>query len=514
MANPIDCGDVPLPITIDLPITVTKSQIITAVNLSIPVFLTPEFPLAGTLPFGPGRIRYYDDLNAVIADWGTLGEVNKAANAFFDQNPRTQTLAIAQVFDTPQTGYLTTGAVGSTASFIAVSDGYFNITIDGVNQDVISLDFSVDVTYIDIAATIEAGLVGVGFGGATVEVITSGTSTQFKILSGTSGDGSTVSQTASVSPPTAGVDISGASNDFINGQSGETQDGYTPTGLESEMAIVYDAAQCAGRGVYGWILDNVYRDTAEQLNASSFTEGQLFGVLFTDSANPIQFDTGETVTNAYLSFIAAYQSTYFESMRNPDEYYAMAQCSLMLSVDYSAPNSIRNGKFNFYSGITPTQVSETELAAVLSKRSNVFTTIGNGARATRDGTMSSPLWFLDEKIGIDNFVNDFLTNVYNVFLSNPTVPYTPAGLVIVRAPMNQTGIKYINNGFISDRVVPDTTDPTGIRTITIPAYTIEQPGLSQVPVADRFARILNGTVITLQLSGAINVLRISVNVVS
>lgn len=512
MANPVDCGDVALPITIDLPITVTKEQITGAVDLTVPVFVTPEAPLSGDLPTGAGRIQYFSTLNSVTDEYGTLGEVLKAATAFFSQNPRTQTLAIAQTFSTPQAGNLITGAVGSPASFIAVADGDFNISIDGVNQDIISLDFSLDTTLIDIAATIEAGLVAAGFVGSTVEIIITGAISQFKIISGTSGDGSTVSQTASVSPPTAGVDISGASNDFINGQNGLVQIGYTPTGLFNEMTLIAEAATCANRGVYGWVLDNIFRDTAEQTNASTFTEGQLFAQLFTDSANPIQKDTGETVTNMFLAFSNAFRATYFEAIDDANQYNAMAMAAIMLSVDYASANSIRNGKFIFYSGLSTTQVSETQLSAILSKRGNVFATIGNGARATRDGTTSSPLWFLDEKIGVDNFVDDLLTNVYNVFLTNPTVPYTPSGQALIYQAIALTCEKYVRNGLLSDRVILDTTVPSGNK--TIPSYSIDFEPLNLITQADRNNRIMPGTVITLQLSGAINVLQLTVNVQS
>lgn len=508
MVNPVQCSNTALPISIDLSINVTKAQTLNTIDLSTPVFVTPESPLAGSLPTGAGRIAYYDTLNSVIDTYGTASESYKAATAFFSQSPRAETLAIAQIFTTPQVGYMLTGIVGTAASFVAVSDGEFSVTVDGVQGDVTALDFTVDTDYDDIAATLTAGLVAAGFAGATaVASAAAGADVQFSIISGTVGDGSSVSVLSSIAVP-VGTDISGATNDFLNGQSGETFLGYTPTGLATELTLISEAASCAGKFVYGYVIDHVYSETAEQLNALAWAEGQENVQVFTDSNNPIALDAGDTTSNILFASSNQYKSTYFEYSDSYDYYKPMSLAAYMLGVDYNAENSVATAKFKNYPGIPTTAITETQLTVLESKRGNVFTTIGNGARTVREGTTSSDSWYLDSKIGIDNFRNDLLTEVYNVFLVNPTVPFTTAGQTLLRQAEERACEKYVRNGLLADRVVEDLSVSSSTRTIR--AYQVVFAPLSEVTASDRADRLMTGNTITVQLAGAVHKLVINV----
>ncbi len=508
MVNPVQCNNSALPISIDLDITVTKAQTLNTIDLSTPVFVTPESPLAGPLPTGAGRIAYYDTLNSVTDVYGTLSESYKAATSFFGQSPRAETLAIAQIFTTPQVGYMLTGIVGGILTFIAVSDGEFSVTIDGVQADVTALDFTLDTDYDDVAATITAGLVAAGFVGATaVASAPTGTAVQFEIISGTIGDGSSVSVLSTILTP-VGTDISGVANDFLNGQSGETFKGYTPTGLANELTLISEAATCSGKFVYAYVIDHVYSETTEQLNALAWAQGQEDAIIFADSNNPIALDAGDTTSNVLSAFSAEYDRTYFEYNSDYAYYKPMELAAYMLSIDYNAENSAATAKFKDYPGIPTTPITETQLTVLESKRGNVFTTIGNGARTVREGTTSSAIWYLDDRINIDNFKNDLLTEVYNVFLVNPKVPFTPPGQMKLYQAEQRVCNKYVRNGVCADRVVQDLTQPSGIR--TIPAYVIDFAPLSTITTSDRLARVMTGNTITLQLSGAVHKLVINV----
>lgn len=138
---------------------------------------------------------------------------------------------------TPSTsGFMVTGIVGAIGSFTAVDDASFSITIDSVQEDITSLDFTAAVDYDDVADIIQTAIQAVASGGYTDATVTASASTGATVLftftSGSYGDDSTVSVLSAVAPAT-GTDISGSG--FLNGQSGAITNGigYTiDAGLE------------------------------------------------------------------------------------------------------------------------------------------------------------------------------------------------------------------------------------------------------------------------------------------
>lgn len=512
MTNPIQNNNVALPIEIDVPINVTKAQVLTTVSLSIPCFVTPESPLDGALPTGAGRVRYYDTLNGVVTDWGTSGEVYKAATAWASQSPRTETLAIAQIFTTPQAGYLVTGVVGSAASFILVSNGSFRVVVDGTANNITGLDFTACTDYDDIAAVIQTAVRAIATGGYSSATVTAsaatGTNVQFTITSGSTGDGSSVSQ-LSTATASVGTDISGST--YLNGVTGSSVLGYTPTGIANELTLVTEAASCSGKFVYGIVLDSSYRDTSDQLAAAQWAEGQMFNFFSTVTNDILTTDAGNTSNNAYTLNQDDYSRTLITYSYNTDGtiyYEDMSALTYMLSVDYNAENSTATLKFKNLPGIPTTSVSETELSVLNSRRCNVFTTVGNGARTMREGVTSSTSWYVDDRINIDNFVNDLLTAVYNVFLTTKKVPFTSAGQALLYNAEKTVCDKYVRNGAFADRAVEDSTTPSGIK--TIPAYVIQFAPLSSISLSDRAERLMTGNTITVQLAGAVHKLQINV----
>lgn len=111
---------------------------------------------------------------------------------------------------TPVAGYLTggTAATAVIATWTAVSDGEFTISVDGVSQDITTIDFSSGVTTMaHVASTIQTALrLASAGGGFTLSTCTWSTD-HFIITSGTTGTSSAVSVTSAVSG--SGTDISG-----------------------------------------------------------------------------------------------------------------------------------------------------------------------------------------------------------------------------------------------------------------------------------------------------------------
>jgi len=500
MSFSINCDDLSLPVSLDIAISVSKLQTVSTVDLSVGVLVTP----IGDLPHGAGRIRYYSTISAVASDWGTTSQAYQFASDFFNQNPRAQTLGIAQAFSTAQPGFLTCGAIGDLSDFTPISDGSFEISIDGDAQDITGLDFTTATSLDDVAAVVQAALQAVGTGGYTAATaVISGS--QLVITTGTVGDGSTITTLLTI---VTGTDVSGVG--FLNGQNGTVVDGYTPTTFTNELDLIKEASTCSGKFVYGWCLDAVYRDTSNQNEAAAWAETQEYAIMMILSNNPLAYDPDSTTDIGKELFELGYKRSCTFYHNNATYYPDAAYLAILLSVDYSELNSVLNMKFENLIGIPTVPLTETQWSVLQSKRYNTTTLMSNGAITVRDGTQVSTQWFSDDLTNVDNFVNELLTSVYNVFTTTKKVPYNSAGITLLYNAEQQICQNYVTNGTLTQRVESDSSKPSGKK--TTPAYQIIFPALQNITVSDRSIRSLNGNQIILQLTDAINTLSINITV--
>ena len=451
------------------------------------------------MPHGAGRIRFYQTIDGVEADFGLVSEAWKAARDFFSQRNRSKTFAVGQAFDTPQAGFLKTGVV-DVAATIAVSDGEFSITIDGVTNDIAAIDFSSDTTLAQIAATLQTDIQLV-VAGTTVTV----DGTQLIITSPISGDSSLVSVMGPPSSP-SGTDVSGSG--FLNGVDGVTVIGYAPTDFMNELSLIEEAARCSGRFVYAWTLDQVYRDNQESLDAASWAETRKV-ILGLTSNDPFAFDPGSTNDIGFVLNTFGYTRTIDPIYHDNVEFYPeVSLLARMLGVDYAGVNTSITAKFKDLPGIPTVGLSVTEWLTLESKGYNSFTLTGNTARFIREGTQVSSSFFIADLIDLDNYTEELEVSVLNAYLRNGKIPLTPIGQSIMRDAMVSVCERYITNGVLADREVDDPNEKSGKR--TIPAYEIIQSELSALSDSDRSSHIGPPVTINLQLAGANH--SISINV--
>lgn len=505
MVDVINCGSASLPRSLDVQVTVNRPGSEQTTDLSVAVFAQA----GGGFDFGAGRLAFYSTFEAVDDDLRVTAEGRKAARDFFAQPRRARRMAIGQVFTTPQVGYLATGAVGSILDFQAVSNGSFSISINGVSEDITGLDFTAANSYLDIEAVIQAGLnakAGAGFSAAGVDFLDG----QFRIFSGTSGNGSTVSVVEAVSPA-SGTDISGPG--FMNGRIGTAvvQPGYTPGDLVSELALIKEAGRCGGSFLYGWILDAVYRDSPDQVAAGQWAQanGLVMPVL---SNSPLAWDPNSTTDLGpvikQLGLFRAWPYYHDDTNFYPD----MALIAIMLSVNYAQREATITAKFKDLVGIPTVGVTETQWQVLKSKGYNTFTLTGNTARVNREGTTGNTSWYMDDVVNLDNFKEELEVAEYNVFLRNGVVGNDPAGQAKMQDALQQICEKYIFNGTFSSRRVLDLTNIDGFR--IDPPYEIV-PGLFELQtVAERADRVGPPFTINVNLRGAIHSIAIAINAFS
>lgn len=509
MPNPIIAPNVGLPRSLDVNVQVSKPQAEQTTDLSVAVFAQAGFG-ASSFGFGADRVAFFSTYDAAAADPRVSAEGKKAARDFFAQSPRAKTLAIGQVFTAAQKGFLKTGALGATlAAFQAVTTGTFAVAIDGVNANLTAINFSGAATLANIASILQTKIQAVGTGGftaATVALVGS----QIIITSGTSGNLSSVSVLAPVSPA-SGVDISGPN--FLNGRLGVgvAQPGYLPTTLDVELGYIATAARASGKFVYGWALDVAYRDTAAQLLAGAWAQARTAYMPLV-SNSPLAYDPSSVNDLAPTTVTAGQYRVTPLYHDKPDYYPDVSLLAGMLAVNYAQADSTRTAKFLDLPGIPTATVDETQWAVLEGKGYNTLTLTGNDARVFREGGTGSPSWYIDDLINLDNFKEEIQVAVYNVFLRNKKVPYTLKGQQLIVAAVRPICKRYVLNGALSSRPVEDPTSTTGER--IDPAFTILPSPIALQSVSDRQARIAPPMVINVNLAGAFHSIAINVNAYS
>lgn len=505
MANIINVTTASLPRSLDVQVSVSKPQAEQTTDLSVPVFVQSS----GGFDFGAARVAYYADYDGVAADTRVSAAGLAAARDFFAQPKRPALLAIAQAFATAQTGYLRTGTPGSVAAFNAVTSGSFALSIDGVSANIQSLNFSTDTTYALIATRLQTAIRAVATGGFTNATVTYAAGS-FKIASGTSGNASSVSVLAPVSPA-AGTDISGPN--LLNGRTGTgvVQPGYLPTDLAGELDNIAAAARASGRFIYGWALDASYRDTAAQQVAAAWAQAQR-AVMPLVSNSVLAWDPASTSDLGPVNKAAGRFRVWPIYHDNPAYYPDMSLLAVMLSVNYALKNSTLTAKFKDLIGIPVVGLTVSQWTTLESKGYNTFTLTGNTARTVREGTTGNASWYADDVVNLDNYAEELQAGVYNVFLRNGKVPYTIAGQALLQDAIATVSDRYVFNGTFAGRRVADTSKKVGYR--DDPPYTIVPTPIEQMTTSDRAQRIGPPFRVDCNLAGAIHSIAIDVNAYS
>ncbi|RQT08949.1 DUF3383 domain-containing protein [Burkholderia contaminans] len=160
------------------------------------------------------RMRSYAGITDVAADYGTAAPEYLAAALYFGQTPKPQSVCIGRWAKTATSGSLRGGVLSAAqqalAQWQAITNGAFNITIDGTARNVSALNFSAASNLNGVAAIVQAALASY----ATVVW----TGSQFQVTSKSSGIGAAASGTVTLTGNPAANDtvtINGTAVTFV-----------------------------------------------------------------------------------------------------------------------------------------------------------------------------------------------------------------------------------------------------------------------------------------------------------
>lgn len=450
------------------------------------------------------RSRDYSDLDEVGLDFSSNTPEYLAAQAWFGQDPQPTSLIIARWAQTASHGQLLGGVLPASALLIAtwntIVNGGFHITIDaGSSTNITGLNFSAAANLNAVAADITAALTG-----ATCTYDSD--NERFVITSTTTGVTSAISF---LTPPTAGVDISGLlemTNTAGNGA-------YQANGIAAETALsaVQTMDNLLGQAWYaGFVAGAV---DADHLAIAAYIEGgvnkHIYGVNTQEGGvlNP-----ADTSNIAYL----LKQLKYNKSVVHYSSSSLYAICSLLarqLTVNYDGEDTVQTLMYQDLPGILPENLNTTQANALQGNNCNVYAAYNNDESLVEYGTMASGE-YVDVVTGADWFAVTLQTAIFNTMKTIRTkIPQTDPGMNILVGSMEQVCQQAVTNGLAAPGIWATggfgTLKPNGF----LPkGYYIFAPPVATQNVSNRAARKSVPFQIALKLAGAVHTVGVAVNV--
>lgn len=437
------------------------------------------------------------DLATIGTLFGTSSEEYKIAAVYFSQSPQPQSVKIGRRFIAAQSGQLRGAGVSATplATFQAVTNGGFDVALNGTNYQVTALNLSGAASMAAIATLIQTKLVA---------LLASTTCTyngaQFIITSPTTGTASTVGYAVA---PTGGGAPTDAST-LLGFSSASGAQAFQGIAIET-MTDSLNGSVTFDPNFYGILLAGA--STQDHKDTMAFAEAgtYLFSFTVIDPTAKLAATTTDLLsyaqTNTYKNSFGTWSAS---------AYAGASALARLLVVDLTQPNSAITLKFKQLPGIAADVLSATEVAALRGKNANFYT----GYAAT--GSSSNFAMYADGKCGSGAFIDQVFNLAwaqaqlqlayFNALATNPTkVAQTDSGMQQIIQPLDKVMAGLRSAGVIA----PGNWAGTGLGEIAtgdyLPAafYTYTAP-ISSLSSANRAARQASPISIIATGSGAIH----------
>lgn len=449
------------------------------------------------------RMRVYNSLTAVAADFGTNCEEYFSAVAWFGQSPQPTSLNVGRWCKTAAAGKLIGGPLSAAntllSAWTSINAGSFKVAIDGAGPtNVPGMNFSAALSLSGVAAIMQTALQGVGGGFATATVIYNSVYNRFEITSGTTGTSSSVSL---ISAGTTGTDISAQ-------MSGTAAAGaYSAPGVAAETAlaaVVLFDTQFAGQW-YNFFMpsavDSDFVAIAPYIDADATPHFQWI-----NTQEPQVLASGDTTHVGYLLQQLQAQHTAWQ-YSSQSLYAVWSMAARIATTNWAGSNTAISLMYKTEPGIVPETLTSTQIAALESYNGNVYVTyaFGTGTPIIEPGICPSGQ-FIDTIQGVDALRIQIQTNLFNILLGTPTkVPQTDAGVNVLENGVDSACSQFIVNGFGA----PGVWNANGFgqlqpgQFLDKGYYIYAQPIAQQNP-SQRAARICPPIQVAFKLAGAID----------
>lgn len=361
------------------------------------------------------RIRSYSTLvGGVDVDFNSTTEEYKAAAAYFGQTPAPSLLMIGRRFLVAQAGKLR-GSAGVSALFstyTAITNGGFDISVNGVNRQIFGLNFSGAVSMAAIATIIQTALAA-----ALAGTTCTWTGTYFLITAPTTGPTSLVTFAVA---PTGGSAPTDAS--IVLGLT-LTAGALSVAGIAIETVTdSMTASRAFNAGFYGLTLTSIVVQDIK--DAMAWAEPAKVAFFYTTNDPNAKLSVATSDLGYYAKSLG-YSYTFGVYENSP--YAAVSAMARFFVVDFSQPNSTITGKFKQLPGIGVDTITESERLALEGKNLNYYTSFG-GFAMLANGTVASGRYF-DEVHGLDWLQATLQNAIFTTLATSVSkIPQTDAGV--------------------------------------------------------------------------------------
>ena len=476
------------------------------------------------------RIRRYDTIEAVGMDFGASAPEYRAAAMYYSQRPRPSQLYIGRWATKPTHGILRGGMLDLYQRDImrwqAITDGGFDIDIDGVTVTLSGLNFVMCQTLNSVAAIINTSL------GTKATCVWDAVQNRFVVTSSSTGATSTVSFARGQSTGGQLLTQSGQglitqnnSNIVLYSATGtniadmlglSSTTAYAPINGRApespvECALTFMDVSADWYGLYfaaeKSIADSEHIAIAEAIEAGTIS--RIYGIS-TQNKSVLLSTVADDLASKLRDL--SYQRTFVEYSATA-RFAACAVFGRAFSVNFSGSNTTITLMFKEQVGVVSERLTAQEAATLKAKNCNVFALYNNGKSILQHGKMSGGWWF-DERHGLDWLQNDMQTRVFNLlYTSKGKVPQTEQGISQISAQL----VASLHQGTTNGLIAPGVWNADGFGQIergdmlSTGYYVYRQP-LADQPQSEREQRIAPLFQVAVKLAGAVHHADVIVNV--
>ena len=444
---------------------------------------------------GAGKVRAYNRLKDVEADFAAGTEPRLAATAYFGQQPRPGPLRIGRWANAIVNSILTGGAPATVTAIRGVTDG--SITVGGILVD--NLDFSTPSTYSAQAAVLQTALqaeTDTRLTNATVTYNNGVFNIDF-MSTGDLGDPPVTAGTAGTDAATLLGLTAAAGAVYKQGSDAETIEGALST-IEGVDGAWYFLG-----------LEKSLHGTQSILDAGAWVNARRKSFAAASAENAA-LTTGEQVSFAARLMAMSYQRVTVTFSRVPD-YKCMSIVGALASTRFDQPNSVRTAMFRTLFGFVADTYSATEIAELRRKRINYYTGYSGDPIYAEGWTGRAGIWW-DVQYWLDWLVNAIETDVWNALKAQPRIPLTNAGMQFLNEKITNVLEQGVTNGGIAPGTtsvdfqaeIRRATNNEGFDGVLSTGYLVHIGELSAQSQADRDTRMSPPISVWLKGSGAIH----------
>lgn len=382
------------------------------------------------------RMRAYFGINEVAAEFGVAAPEYFAAALYFQQAPQPAELLIGRWAKTATSGSLRGGVLSAAESAIAdwqaIANGSFAIEVDGVEEEVLGLDFALATNLNAVAAIITAEMMStsVTWDGA-----------RFTATSHSTGATSTVGFAA---PAATGTDISamlaldaGRASPPVAGMAAETP--------EEAVALFLDGYAERFLGL-AFADAGLTRD--QQVGVATLIEADQQHLYAATTLDPTTLDAtaAADLASRFKALGLKYSFAHYSST-NP--YAGVSLLGRLLTTNFAANNSTITLMFKQAPGIVPEQLTSHQANVLKDKNCNVFVAYDNDTAIIQYGITPSGI-FIDSVYNSIWLRGSVQAGIYNLLYQSPTkIPQTDAGNALIAAVIESACEAGVNNGYLA-----------------------------------------------------------------